>query len=67
MPDTKITSLDRKYWSEMDGLNRIQTFAFRDDAEAAKVAIEGSFYATCSFAAVKVFSEIHASIITDFT
>ncbi|KAK1450445.1 MutS domain V [Colletotrichum melonis] len=56
MPDTKITSLDRKYWSEMDGLNRIQTFAFREDAEAVKVAIEGSFYATCSFAAVEAMS-----------
>ncbi|KXH25957.1 MutS domain V [Colletotrichum nymphaeae SA-01] len=62
MPDTKITSLDRKYWSEMDGLNRIQTFAFREDAEAVKVAIEGSFYATCSFAAAMSFLETEFSV-----
>lgn len=65
MPDPKITSLDRKYWSEMDGLNRIQTFAFREDAEAVKVAIEGSFYATCSFAAVGASSGSHTSVITN--
>ncbi|KAL0767334.1 hypothetical protein CaCOL14_010184 [Colletotrichum acutatum] len=62
MPDAKITSLDRKYWSEMDGLNRIQTFAFREDAEAVKVAIEGSFYATCSFAAAMSFLETEFSV-----
>ncbi|KXH25729.1 MutS domain V [Colletotrichum salicis] len=62
MPDTKITSLDRKYWSEIDGLNRIQTFAFREDAEAVKVAIQGSFYATCSFAATMSFLEIEFSV-----
>ncbi|OHE98466.1 MutS domain V [Colletotrichum orchidophilum] len=62
MPDTTIKPLDRKYWSEIDGLSRIQTFAFREDAEAVKVAIEGSFYATCSFAAAMSFLEIEFSI-----
>lgn len=52
-PDTPIEPLDRKYWSENVGLEFIQTLAFREDLEAIKVAIEGNFYATCSFAAVR--------------
>lgn len=52
MPDTKIIPFDRRHWSEVEGLDRIQTLAFREDAEAVKVAIEGSFFATCSFSAV---------------
>lgn len=53
LPDTAIEPLDRKYWSEYDGLEFIQSLAFRDDLEAIKVAIGGNFYATCSFAAVR--------------
>lgn len=53
LPDTPIEPLDRKYWSENVGLEFIQTLAFREDLEAIKVAIEGNFYATCSFAAVR--------------
>lgn len=52
LPDTAIEPLDRKYWSENAGLEFIQSLAFREDLEAIKVAIEGNFYATCSFAAV---------------
>lgn len=52
-PGTVIEPLDRKYWSEYDGLEFIQSLAFRDDLEAIKVAIGGNFYATCSFAAVR--------------
>lgn len=53
LPGTVIEPLDRKYWSEYDGLEYIQSLAFRDDLEAIKVAIGGNFYATCSFAAVR--------------
>lgn len=61
VPDAKIIPFDRKHWSEMDGLEYIETFAFREDAEAVKVAIEGSFYATCSFSAV--FDLLHINMI----
>lgn len=44
--------LDRRYWSEEQGLEYLQTLAFRDEVEAIKVAIEGNFYATCAFSAV---------------
>lgn len=52
LPGTPIVPLDRKYWSETAGLELIQTLAFREEVEAIKVAIEGNFYAVCSFAAV---------------
>ncbi|KAI1333193.1 DNA mismatch repair protein-like protein MutS [Xylariaceae sp. FL0255] len=56
-PDTTIEGLDRKYWSEHAGLGFIQTLAFQHDIEAIKVAIDGNFYATCSFAAVIKYLE----------
>ncbi|OHW91873.1 MutS domain V protein, partial [Colletotrichum incanum] len=62
MPDVKIIPFDRKYWSEVEGLDRIQTLAFREDAEAIKVAIGGSFFATCSFSAAMNFIEVELSL-----
>lgn len=57
LPDITIEPLDRKYWSEGAGLEFIQALVFREDVEAINVAIEGNFYATCSFAAVgSIFS-----------
>lgn len=50
--ETTIEPMDRKYWSETAGLDCIHSLAFREDLESIKVAIQGSFYATCSFAAV---------------
>lgn len=54
LPGVPIVALDRRYWSETAGLEFIQALAFREDVEAIKVAIEGNFYATCSFSAVGV-------------
>jgi DNA mismatch repair protein MSH4 len=48
----RITTLDRKYWSETTGLEYIQELAFVQDVEAIKVAIGGNYFATCCFAAV---------------
>jgi DNA mismatch repair protein MSH4 len=48
----RITTLDRKYWSETTGLEYIQELAFAQDVEAIKVAIGGNYFATCCFAAV---------------
>jgi hypothetical protein len=48
----RITTLDRKYWSETAGLEYIQQLAFIEDVEAIKVAIGGNYFATCCFAAV---------------
>lgn len=52
LPGVPIVALDRKYWSETAGLEFIQALAFKEDVEAIKVAIQGNFYATCSFSAV---------------
>lgn len=52
LPGIPIIPLNRKYWSETAGLDFIQALAFKKDIEAIKVAIEGNFYATCSFSAV---------------
>lgn len=52
LPGVPIIALDRRYWSETAGLEFIQALAFKEDVEAIKVAIEGNFYATCSFSAV---------------
>ncbi|CCF40531.1 DNA mismatch repair protein [Colletotrichum higginsianum] len=62
MPDTKIIPFDRRHWSEVEGLDHIQTLAFREDAEAVKVAVEGSFFATCSFSAAVEFLEVEFSL-----
>ncbi|KAK2014540.1 muts domain V [Colletotrichum eremochloae] len=62
MPDAKIVPFDRKQWSEVEGLKYIQTLAFREDAEAVKVAIGGSFFATCSFSAAMKFLELEFSL-----
>ncbi|KAI1190974.1 muts domain V [Nemania serpens] len=61
-PGTVIEPLDRKYWSEYDGLEFIQSLAFRDDLEAIKVAIGGNFYATCSFAAAVKYIELSCRV-----
>ncbi|RYP52255.1 hypothetical protein DL768_002574 [Monosporascus sp. mg162] len=57
---TPIEPLDRKYWSENSGLEFIQTLAFREDLKAITVAIQGNFYATCSFAAsLELIQNLH--------
>lgn len=52
LPGVLVVPLGRQYWSETAGLEFIQALAFKEDVEAIKVAIEGNFYATCSFSAV---------------
>jgi DNA mismatch repair protein MSH4 len=55
IPGARITTIDRKYWSEPTGLEYIDQFAFSEDVQAIKVAIGGNYFATCSFAAVCPF------------
>ncbi|KAI1335601.1 muts domain V-domain-containing protein [Xylariaceae sp. FL0016] len=58
LPTTPVESLDRRFWSENSGIELFQTLAFREDLEAFKVATEGNFYATCSFAAAIKYVEV---------
>ncbi|KAI0013156.1 DNA mismatch repair protein-like protein MutS [Xylariaceae sp. FL0662B] len=59
---TPIHPLDRKYWSETAGFEFIQTLVFREDHEAIRVAIQGNYYATCSFAAAIKYVELYCHI-----
>ena len=52
VPETQLTTMDRKYWAESDGAEYIQNLAFVAEVEAIKVAIGGNFFAVCCFAAV---------------
>lgn len=55
LPSSRITIIDRKYWSENTGIEYIQNLAFKEDVEAIKVSVGGNFYATCCIAAVGVW------------
>ncbi|CAD6504546.1 BgTH12-00055 [Blumeria graminis f. sp. triticale] len=59
---TKITTLERKYWSETLGLENIQQLAFKEDVEAIKTAIGTNYFATCCFAAAIKYIELGLSL-----
>lgn len=61
LPGVVVVPLSRQYWSETAGLEFVQALAFKEDIEAIKVAIEGNFYATCSFSAVCLTVSHHGS------
>lgn len=52
IPGVKIYPVDRKYWSEVAGLEYISQLAFEEDVEAVRISIGGNYFATCCFAAV---------------
>lgn len=54
VPQSRLVPMDRRSWSEVAGLDLLQTIASKEDAESIKVAIEGNFYITCSLAAVSL-------------
>ncbi|KAJ4410613.1 MutS protein msh4 [Gnomoniopsis sp. IMI 355080] len=62
LPGVPVVPLNRKYWSETAGLEFLQALAFKEDIEAIKVAIEGNFYATCSFSAAMKYLELEFSL-----
>jgi DNA mismatch repair protein MSH4 len=50
--ESKLTLLDRRYWSEASGFHYIQDLAFTEDVEAIKISVSGNYYAVCCIAAV---------------
>lgn len=52
----QIVAVERRYFSESDGLDMVHDLAFAEDMEAIKSAIIGNFYAICSFSAVSTFA-----------
>lgn len=67
IPGVKICSMDRRYWSEVAGLESISQLAFPEDIETIKISIGGNYFTTCCFAAVGhclLFSYRHISLIS---
>lgn len=62
IPGVKIHPVDRKYWSEVAGLEYISQLAFEEDVETVKISIGGNYFATCCFAAVGFCRPFHFSI-----
>ncbi|TLD18073.1 hypothetical protein PspLS_10539 [Pyricularia sp. CBS 133598] len=60
--DVPITTLDRKYWSEITGLAYIESLAFHEDIDALKVSMNGNFYAICALSAALRHLELQASV-----
>jgi DNA mismatch repair protein MSH4 len=56
--EVPLDSFDRSAWSEVAGLEYIEELAFGSDVQPIKVAIQGKFYATTSFAAVRLTLEV---------
>lgn len=52
--DCTLTLLDRKYFSEVAGLEYIRELAFDDDVDSIQSALTGKFYAVSCFAAVRL-------------
>lgn len=50
--ESKLTLLDRRYWSEVAGFQYIQDLAFAEDVETIKISVAGNYYAVCCIAAV---------------
>ncbi|KAF8468982.1 muts domain V-domain-containing protein [Kalaharituber pfeilii] len=58
IPDAKLLQIPRKYYNEQTGHSYIQTLAFKEDAEAIKVAISVKFYTVSALAAALKYIEI---------
>ncbi|UNI17140.1 MutS protein msh4 [Purpureocillium takamizusanense] len=51
VPDATSDAFDRAAWSENEGYDHIQNLAPQSDVGPIKVALQGKYYAVCSFAA----------------
>lgn len=52
LPDLRITTVDRRYWSEKAGHEYVQQLAFQDEIESVNVFLGGNYFAACCLAAV---------------
>ena len=65
VPQSPITVIDRRYWSETTGVEYVQQLAFKQDVEAIKVSIGGNYFATCCIAAVRSKFRFFQSLLAD--
>lgn len=49
----KMAEIHRKYWTEAVGHEFLQRLALPEDFEALRLTLTGTYYAVCSFAAVR--------------
>ena len=54
--DARITCVERKFWTEIAGMEYIQQLAFKQDVQAIKLAVDGNYYAICCLAAVSLLT-----------
>lgn len=52
--NARITYVERKFWTEMAGMDYIQQLAFKEDLESIRLAVDGNYYTICCFAAVSL-------------
>jgi len=52
-PDIPVVPYARQHWSEAEGLNMVDRFAFHGEINALRANLDNNFYASCAFAAVR--------------
>ncbi|PLB45281.1 putative DNA mismatch repair protein Msh4 [Aspergillus steynii IBT 23096] len=58
VPNTTLTFLDRKFWSDKTCLEYADRLAFPMDIESIKITFGGNYFAACCFAAVIQYVEL---------
>ena len=54
--DILMTNIDRRYWADGAGHEHVDHLVFLDDLESVKMSLDGNYYATCCFGAVRYAS-----------
>ncbi|KAK2819998.1 hypothetical protein FQN49_007821, partial [Arthroderma sp. PD_2] len=62
LPQIRVITVDRKYWSEQNGHDYVERLAFKEDIESIKMALEGSYFSACCFASALTYIELELSM-----
>ncbi|KAF3898721.1 MutS like protein [Trichophyton interdigitale] len=62
LPHIRTLTFDRKHWSEQNCHDYVERLAFKEDTETIKMALEGSYFSACCFAAVLSYIELELSV-----
>ncbi|EFR03552.1 DNA mismatch repair protein mutS [Nannizzia gypsea CBS 118893] len=58
----RTVTVDRKYWSEQNCHDYVERLSFKEDTETIKMALEGSYFSACCFAAALSYIELELSV-----
>ncbi|KAK2754230.1 MutS protein msh4 [Arachnomyces sp. PD_36] len=61
LPELRITTIDRRYWSEKAGHEYVRQLAFQDEIESINVFLGGNYFAACCLAAALKYVELELS------